>query len=123
MTTAAMPSACRRAAKISASMGRRNRVQITRGSEVMAPHSSVWRDLSKYRPPIRPTSSHTWSGGRMNRIVSREEWVAERKRLLLEEKEFTRRRDALAETRRALPWVKVDKDYEFDSAQGRVKFA
>lgn len=59
----------------------------------------------------------------MPRIVSREEWLAERKRLLAEEKEFTRRRDALAEKRRALPWVRVEKDYEFDSATGRVKFA
>jgi predicted dithiol-disulfide oxidoreductase (DUF899 family) len=59
----------------------------------------------------------------MNRIVSREEWIEERKRLLAEEKEFTRRRDALAKTRQALPWVKVDKEYEFDSAQGRVRFA
>ncbi len=57
----------------------------------------------------------------MNRIVSREEWVAERKRLLVEEKEFTRRRDAFAAKRRALPWVRLDKDYEFDSADGRVE--
>lgn len=59
----------------------------------------------------------------MNRIVTREEWLVERKRLLAEEKEFTRRRDAFAEKRRALPWVKVEKDYEFDSADGPVKFA
>jgi predicted dithiol-disulfide oxidoreductase (DUF899 family) len=59
----------------------------------------------------------------MNRVVSREDWIAERKRLMVEEKEFTRRRDALAEKRRALPWVKVEKDYEFDSPQGRVKLA
>jgi predicted dithiol-disulfide oxidoreductase (DUF899 family) len=59
----------------------------------------------------------------MHRIVNREKWIAERKQLLLEEKEFTRKRDALAEKRRALPWVKVEKEYEFDSPQGRVKFA
>lgn len=59
----------------------------------------------------------------MHRIVNREEWIAERKRLLEEEKEFTRRRDALAAKRRALPWVKVEKDYEFDSSEGRVRFA
>ena len=59
----------------------------------------------------------------MHRIVDREKWIAERKKLLLEEKEFTRRRDALAEKKRALPWVRVEKDYEFDSAEGRVKFA
>lgn len=59
----------------------------------------------------------------MPRIVSRDEWIVERKRLLAEEKDFTRRRDALAEKRRALPWVRVEKDYEFDSADGRVRFA
>jgi predicted dithiol-disulfide oxidoreductase (DUF899 family) len=59
----------------------------------------------------------------MNRLVSREEWIAERKRLLAEEKEFTRQRDALAERRRALPWVKVEKHYEFDSPDGRVTLA
>ena len=59
----------------------------------------------------------------MNRIVSREEWIEERKRLLTEEKELTRRRDALAKTRQALPWVKVEKEYEFDSVDGRVRFA
>ncbi len=59
----------------------------------------------------------------MHTIVSREAWIIERKRLLAEEKEFTRRRDALAEKRRALPWVKVEKDYEFASAEGLVRFA
>lgn len=59
----------------------------------------------------------------MNRVVSREEWIVERKRLLAEEKEFTRRRDELARTRQALPWVKIEKDYEFDSEHGRVRFA
>src|SRR5688500_18836396 len=59
----------------------------------------------------------------MHTIVSREAWIIERKRLLAEVKEFTRRRDALAERRRALPWVKVEKDYEFGSAEGIVKFA
>jgi predicted dithiol-disulfide oxidoreductase (DUF899 family) len=56
----------------------------------------------------------------MHRTVSREQWIAERQQLLKEEKEFTRRRDALSEKRRALPWVKIDKRYEFDSPTGRV---
>ena len=59
----------------------------------------------------------------MHRIVSREQWIAERRQLMLEEKEFTRRRDALGERRRALPWVKVDKRYEFDGPDGRVTLA
>ena len=59
----------------------------------------------------------------MHRVVTREQWIAERQKLLAEEKEFTRRRDALAEKRQALPWVRVDKRYEFDSAEGRVTLA
>ena len=47
-------------------------------------------------------------------IVSREEWIAARKAHLAHEKEYTQARERLAEERRALPWVKVDKDYVFD---------
>ncbi len=56
----------------------------------------------------------------MHRVVSRDKWLLERQKLLAEEKEYTRRRDALGEKRRALPWVKVDKSYEFESPEGRV---
>jgi predicted dithiol-disulfide oxidoreductase (DUF899 family) len=54
-----------------------------------------------------------------HRIVSRDEWTRERKALLAKEKEFTRARDRLSAERRALPWVKVDKDYVFDTPQGK----
>jgi predicted dithiol-disulfide oxidoreductase (DUF899 family) len=53
-------------------------------------------------------------------VVSRNEWMAARKALLAEEKTWTRQRDRLAEKRRALPWVLVDKDYTFDGAAGPV---
>jgi predicted dithiol-disulfide oxidoreductase (DUF899 family) len=52
-------------------------------------------------------------------VVSREEWLAARKALLLEEKELTRMRDRLNAARRALPWVKVAKDYLFEGPEGR----
>jgi predicted dithiol-disulfide oxidoreductase (DUF899 family) len=52
------------------------------------------------------------------RIVSRDEWLTARKQLLSKEKELTRRRDALSAERRALPWVKVDKAYGFETPQG-----
>jgi predicted dithiol-disulfide oxidoreductase (DUF899 family) len=58
-----------------------------------------------------------------NRIVSREEWRTARKALLVKEKELTRLRDRLAEQRRALPWVKIEKEYVFDSATGTVTLA
>lgn len=52
-------------------------------------------------------------------VVSRKEWLAARKALLTKEKKFTRLRDQLSQERRQLPWVKVDKDYAFDGAQGK----
>jgi predicted dithiol-disulfide oxidoreductase (DUF899 family) len=56
-------------------------------------------------------------------IVSREEWLIAGKDLLEREKEFTRLRDQLAAERRALPWVKIDKEYIFDAPEGEVTLA
>jgi predicted dithiol-disulfide oxidoreductase (DUF899 family) len=53
-------------------------------------------------------------------IVSREEWLAARERLLTREKEFTRQRDALNAERRRLPMVRVDKDYVFEGQDGQA---
>ncbi len=58
-----------------------------------------------------------------NRIVSSKEWLKARKKLLREEKKFSHAREALAERRRRLPWVKVDKDYAFDGPKGRETLA
>ena len=58
-----------------------------------------------------------------HRIVSREDWLAVRKQLLAKEKEFTRLRDRLSAERRALPWVKVEKQYVFDGADSRETLA
>src|SRR5438874_8171341 len=51
-------------------------------------------------------------------IVSPEKWLAARREFLREEKEFSRLRDRLAEHRRALPWVKIEKPYVFGSTDG-----
>ncbi len=56
-------------------------------------------------------------------IVSPEKWLAARKKLLREEKEFTRLSDKLAARRRELPWVKLTKPYVFDSTRGQVTLA
>ncbi len=58
-----------------------------------------------------------------NAVVSREEWLEARRALLAREKEHTRARDRLNAERRALPWVKVDKDYRFDTPEGRKSLA
>jgi predicted dithiol-disulfide oxidoreductase (DUF899 family) len=50
--------------------------------------------------------------------ATREEWLEQRLELLRDEKDLTRRGDELARKRQALPWVRVDKDYRFDTAQG-----
>jgi predicted dithiol-disulfide oxidoreductase (DUF899 family) len=51
-------------------------------------------------------------------VVTREEWLAARQALLVKEKEATRLRDRLNAERMALPWVKVTKDYIFDTPHG-----
>jgi predicted dithiol-disulfide oxidoreductase (DUF899 family) len=52
-------------------------------------------------------------------VGTREEWLAARRELLADEKEHTRRGDELARRRRELPWVAVEKEYEFDTEEGR----
>jgi predicted dithiol-disulfide oxidoreductase (DUF899 family) len=51
-------------------------------------------------------------------VVSREQWRAARIALLAREKQLTRLQDEIARERRALPWVRVDKDYVFDAPEG-----
>ncbi|MEX2255279.1 MAG: DUF899 domain-containing protein [Acidimicrobiia bacterium] len=51
-------------------------------------------------------------------VGTREEWLRARLELLEGEKELTRRRDEVSRQRRALPWVRVDKEYPFDTADG-----
>jgi predicted dithiol-disulfide oxidoreductase (DUF899 family) len=57
------------------------------------------------------------------RIVSEAEWLEARKALLEEEKQLTRARDAISAKRRVLPWVKVEKEYVFDTPQGKQPLA
>ena len=56
-------------------------------------------------------------------IVSRDQWLEDRKRLLREEKELTRLKDQLAHRCRELPWVKVEQNYVFDGPDGPVTLA
>ena len=58
-----------------------------------------------------------------HKVVSRDEWLTARKDLLAKEKDFTRQRDALSAERRKLPWVKVEKEYLFESPDGKQTLA
>ena len=56
-------------------------------------------------------------------VVSHEEWLAARKQLLADEKEFTRLRDRLSQRRRDLPWEAVDPEYVVEGPHGRQTLA
>jgi len=58
-----------------------------------------------------------------HKIVSRQQWIEARRVHLAQEKELTQARERLSEERRALPWVKVDKAYLFDGAEGKKTLA
>ena len=58
-----------------------------------------------------------------HRVISSDQWVAERKALLAREKELTHLRDQIARERRALPWVRIDKAYVFDAPEGKRTLA
>lgn len=53
-------------------------------------------------------------------IVSPQAWEAARRQLLVKEKELTRARDAPAALRRRMPWLAVDRQYQFDDAPRRL---
>jgi predicted dithiol-disulfide oxidoreductase (DUF899 family) len=54
-----------------------------------------------------------------HKIVSPQQWMEARKRLLIKEKEFTRLRDELSQARRDLPWEEVAKSYVFEGPDGK----
>ncbi|MCI0607149.1 DUF899 domain-containing protein [bacterium] len=54
---------------------------------------------------------------------TRKEWLAARLELLKEEKELTRRTDELARRRQELPWVRIDKEYRFETDEGNASLA
>jgi predicted dithiol-disulfide oxidoreductase (DUF899 family) len=60
----------------------------------------------------------TFDGVKEHKVVSEKQWLAARKKLLAEEKKFSKLRDQLNKKRRNLPWVKVEKEYVFESPDG-----
>jgi predicted dithiol-disulfide oxidoreductase (DUF899 family) len=65
----------------------------------------------------------TIHGTKEHKVVSPKEWLTARKQLLVKEKKFSKLRDQLHRQRRELPWVRVDKEYIFDTAHGRKTLA
>jgi predicted dithiol-disulfide oxidoreductase (DUF899 family) len=60
----------------------------------------------------------TTNGIKDRKVVSRKEWLAARKKLLAKEKELTHRSDEIARQRQELPWVRIDKQYRFETDEG-----
>jgi predicted dithiol-disulfide oxidoreductase (DUF899 family) len=61
----------------------------------------------------------TFAGVKEHKVVSEKQWLAARKKLLVEEKKFSKLRDKLNQKRRNLPWVKVEKEYIFEGPDGQ----
>ena len=62
----------------------------------------------------------TADGIKERKVVSRKEWIAARKKLLAKERDLTRCSDELAQERQELPWVRIDKQYRFDTDDGKA---
>jgi predicted dithiol-disulfide oxidoreductase (DUF899 family) len=60
---------------------------------------------------------------RKHNVVSQKEWLAARLELLNAEKDLTRRSDELAKRRQELPWVRIDKEYRFETDEGNASLA
>ena len=69
------------------------------------------------------TKSKPKNGGPEHKVASREEWLKARVALLKDEKELTRRSDELARRRQELPWVQIDKQYRFDTDEGKASLS
>jgi len=65
----------------------------------------------------------TANGIKDRKVVSRNEWLAARKKLLKAEKELKHRSDEIARQRQELPWVRIDKQYRFDTDEGSASLA
>src|SRR3974377_67368 len=75
----------------------------------MTKHVAVTKTLETKQPGLRTPP-----------VVSAEAWEAARQQMLVKEKALTRARDALAARARRIPWMGVEKEYEFDGPRGRV---
>src|SRR5690349_1645546 len=81
-------------------------------------------DRARHRPgPCREGQPKESTTMRTHTTGTRQEWLAARRELLEAEKELTRRSDELAQRRQALPWVRLDKEYRFETDEGSATLA
>ena len=99
----------------------RRRLDRTRGEQMEDPAQVVRPILiTPFRfNEERPMS--TVQSSAPAKVVSRDEWLAARRQLLIEEKKLTHQQDKLSAARREMPWVRIDKDYVFETAEGQVR--
>jgi predicted dithiol-disulfide oxidoreductase (DUF899 family) len=84
--------------------------------------------MSESQAAIQKATLRTETGTGENvapthRVVSRGEWLEARTALLAKEKEFFKLRDQMSAEQRALPWVRIEKEYTFDGPSGKVTLA
>src|SRR5260370_38795983 len=91
-----------------------------RSSWVGEPRSGSTSISAKRRPTMQKSPEKKRMAMGTPPIVSRQEWAAAREQMLVKEKALTRARDALAAERRRMPWVAVEKDYEFAGPEGKA---
>jgi predicted dithiol-disulfide oxidoreductase (DUF899 family) len=80
-------------------------------------------DDGYFQIPMHRRSTMTTGSAVKTNVVSKEEWLAARKELLVKEKALTRQTDAVAWERLNLPWEKVEKNYVFEGPNGRKSLA
>ena len=91
------------------------RLMLEQGDHLTTP--AAWQKSNK----MKTLTTEPDSGSPA--IVSRDKWLAARKKLLEKEKELTRLRDRLNAERRELPWLRVEKNYLFDGPDGKETLA
>src|SRR5262249_33952291 len=82
-----------------------------------------FRALTLSRGPPRARGTGGGNGVTAHKTGTRDEWLAARLDLLRAEKEHTRKGDELARRRQELPWVKVEKEYRFETGEGAATLA
>src|SRR5215470_12193886 len=117
-----------RSASAGASSRSATRFSAPRGSPAASARAAAVISESIGIPPHLSLPSSRYPGLILNRretkpmtthkTGTREEWLAARLELLKAEKELTRRSDDLARRRQELPWVRIDKQYRFDTNEG-----